>query len=80
MKQWLPSTSTMLPMPRSSFISLISCCCRCRSRPAFSTFTTARSTSHLMTNAWNIGQFAIADISIEQGMPCRANIQPRYWR
>ena len=45
-----------------------------------STFTTPRSTSHLMTNAWNIGQFAIADISIEQGMPCRVNIRPRHWR
>ena len=45
-----------------------------------STFTTPRSTSHLMTNAWNISQFAIADISIEQGTPCRVSIQPRHWR
>ena len=45
-----------------------------------STFTTPRSTSHLMTNAWNIGQFAIADISIEHGTPCCVSIQPRHWR
>ena len=45
-----------------------------------STFTTPRSTRHLMTDAWNIGQFAIADISIGEGTPCRVNIQPRRWR
>ena len=45
-----------------------------------STFTTPRPTSHLMTNAWCIGQFAMADISIEQGTPCRVSIQPRPWR
>ncbi len=45
-----------------------------------STFTTPRPTSHLMTNAWNIGQFAIADVSIEEGTPCRVSIQPRHWR
>ncbi len=45
-----------------------------------STFTTPRPTSHLMTNAWNISQFAIADISIEEGTPCRVSIQPRHWR
>ena len=45
-----------------------------------STFTTPRPTSHLMTNAWNIGQFAIADVSIEDGTPCRVSIQPRHWR
>ena len=32
-----------------------------------STFTTPRPTGHLVTNAWSIGQFAIADISIERG-------------
>lgn len=41
-----------------------------------STFTTPRSTSHLTTNAWTIGRFAVADISIEQGTPCRVSIQP----
>jgi len=45
-----------------------------------STFTTLRATRHLMTNAWNIGQFAIADIAIEQGTPCRVRIEPRRWR
>ncbi len=45
-----------------------------------STFTMLRPTRHLMTNAWNIGQFAIADISIEQGTPCRVSIEPRHWR
>jgi RNA 3'-terminal phosphate cyclase (ATP) len=42
-----------------------------------STFTTPRPTKHLMTNGWSIGQFAIADISIGQGTPCRVDIQPR---
>ncbi len=45
-----------------------------------SIFTTPRPTGHLMTNAWNIGQFGIADISIEEGTPCRVNIEPRHWR
>ena len=45
-----------------------------------STFTTLRSTSHLMTNAWTIGQFAVADISIVQGTPCRVNVKPCKWR
>jgi RNA 3'-terminal phosphate cyclase (ATP) len=45
-----------------------------------STFTTPRPTGHLMTNAWNIRQFSVADISIEQGTPCRVSIEPRRWR
>ncbi len=45
-----------------------------------STFTTPRSTRHLMTNAWSIGQFEIADTAIEDGTPCRVSIQPRHWR
>ena len=45
-----------------------------------STFTTPRSTSHLWTNAWAIGQFAIADVSIKEGTPCRVSIQPHNWR
>ncbi len=45
-----------------------------------SSFTTPRSTNHLMTNAWTIGRFAVADISIEQGAPCHVSIQPRNWR
>ncbi len=40
-------------------------------------FTTPRSTSHLLTNAWTIGQFGIARISIEDGTPCRVRVEPR---
>jgi RNA 3'-terminal phosphate cyclase (ATP) len=42
-----------------------------------SELTVPRSTGHLMTNAWTIGQFGIADISIEQGAPCRVCVEPR---
>jgi RNA 3'-terminal phosphate cyclase (ATP) len=42
-----------------------------------SVFTVARPTGHLLTNAWTIGQFGIADISIGQGTPCRVQITPR---
>ena len=42
-----------------------------------SAFTVARLTGHLITNAWTIGQFGIANISIEQGTPCRVRIEPR---
>lgn len=45
-----------------------------------STFTTPRPTKHLMTNAWVIGRFAIADISIEHATPCRVSVRPRDWR
>lgn len=45
-----------------------------------STFTTPWATGHLMTNAWTIGQFGIADVSIEQGLPCRVRVEPRGWR
>jgi RNA 3'-terminal phosphate cyclase (ATP) len=41
-----------------------------------SEFTVARPTGHLMTNAWTIGQFGIAAISIEQRTPCRVHIKP----
>jgi RNA 3'-terminal phosphate cyclase (ATP) len=44
-----------------------------------STFTTLRPSGHLMTNAWAIGQFGIADISIEQGMPCCVRVEPCGW-
>ena len=44
-----------------------------------STFTTTRSTGHLMTNAWTLGQFGVADISVGQGVPCRVRVEPR-WR
>jgi RNA 3'-terminal phosphate cyclase (ATP) len=42
-----------------------------------SAFTTLRPTGHLMTNAWTIGQFGVADISIAEGSPCRVRIEPR---
>jgi RNA 3'-terminal phosphate cyclase (ATP) len=42
-----------------------------------SEFTVPRPTGHLMTNAWTIGQFGIAAISIEQGAPCRVRVEPR---
>jgi RNA 3'-terminal phosphate cyclase (ATP) len=42
-----------------------------------STFTTPRPSSHLMTNAWTIGQFGIADISLAEGTPCLVRVEPR---
>jgi RNA 3'-terminal phosphate cyclase (ATP) len=45
-----------------------------------STFTTPQSTSHLMTNAWTVGQFGIADISITEETSCVVRIEPRLWR
>jgi RNA 3'-terminal phosphate cyclase (ATP) len=45
-----------------------------------STFTMSRPTGHLVTNAWTIGRFAVADISIEHEAACRVRIQPRHWR
>ena len=42
-----------------------------------SEFTVANATGHLMTNAWIIGQFGVAAISIEQGAPCRVRVEPR---
>lgn len=44
-----------------------------------SNFTVSRPSGHLMTNAWTIGQFGIADISIEEGTPCRVRVVPRRW-
>jgi len=41
-----------------------------------SEFTVAHASGHLMTNAWIIGQFGIAGISIEDGIPCRVRIEP----
>ena len=47
-----------------------------------SVFAVARPTSHLMTNAWVIEQFGIADIVVEEGAPCLVRIKPRrqHWR
>jgi len=44
-----------------------------------STFTTPRPSGHLITNAWTIGQFGVADISIGQETPCRVRVEPRSW-
>jgi RNA 3'-terminal phosphate cyclase (ATP) len=41
-----------------------------------SEFTVPRPSGHLMTNAWTIGQFGVAAISIEQGAPCRVRVEP----
>lgn len=41
-----------------------------------SEFTVAHASGHLMTNAWIIGRFGIAGISIEDGTPCRVRIEP----
>jgi RNA 3'-terminal phosphate cyclase (ATP) len=45
-----------------------------------STFTTLRTSGHLMTNAWTIGQFGVADISIVGGPLCQVRIRPQAWR
>ncbi len=42
-----------------------------------SVFTAPAATGHLMTNAWTIGQFGVADIEIEQGAPCSVRVRPR---
>jgi RNA 3'-terminal phosphate cyclase (ATP) len=42
-----------------------------------STFTVTRATGHLLTNAWTIGQFGIADITIGQQEPCSVRVEPR---
>jgi RNA 3'-terminal phosphate cyclase (ATP) len=42
-----------------------------------STFTVSRPTGHLMTNAWTIEQFETARITLEEGTPCRARVEPR---
>ena len=42
-----------------------------------SAFTTLRPSGHLATNAWTIGQFGIATISIADGTPCRVRVERR---
>jgi len=42
-----------------------------------STFTAARTTRHLITNAWTIEQFGAAKISIEASTPIRVRVHPR---
>ena len=40
-------------------------------------FTVAKPTGHLSTNAWTIGRFGVADITVEAGTPSRVSIEPR---
>jgi len=42
-----------------------------------SVFAIAQPTRHLLTNAWVIKQFGIADIVVEEGTPCLVRVQPR---
>jgi RNA 3'-terminal phosphate cyclase (ATP) len=42
-----------------------------------SEFTVARLTGHLMTNAWTITQFGVADVSLEAAAPCHVRVEPR---
>jgi RNA 3'-terminal phosphate cyclase (ATP) len=42
-----------------------------------SEFTVSQPSNHLLTNAWAIGQFGIADISVESGPQCKVRVTPR---
>ena len=42
-----------------------------------SVFTVAGLTGHLLTNAWTIGQFGVADITFGDGALCRVSVEPR---
>ncbi len=42
-----------------------------------SVFTSARSTKHLVTNAWVIGEFGVADVTVEPSAGCRVRVDPR---
>lgn len=42
-----------------------------------SVFTIARPTGHLLTNAWAISQFGVADIAVEDTTPCHVRVEPR---
>lgn len=42
-----------------------------------STFTAARPTRHLLTNAWTIGEFGLAETAIEQEAICRVRVAPK---
>lgn len=41
-----------------------------------SSFTTPHSTGHLVTNAWTLGQFGVAEIAIGKGTPCHVRVEP----
>ena len=42
-----------------------------------SVFTMSQTTGHLQTNAWTIGQFGVAKVTIEEGRPCLVHIEPQ---
>jgi RNA 3'-terminal phosphate cyclase (ATP) len=42
-----------------------------------SAFTTPYATGHLRTNAWTIGQFATAKVSITESYPCTVYVEPQ---
>jgi RNA 3'-terminal phosphate cyclase (ATP) len=41
-----------------------------------SSFTVAHPTRHLMTNAWTIEQFEVAEVITNEGAPCRIDVHP----
>ncbi|HSL80974.1 MAG TPA: RNA 3'-terminal phosphate cyclase [Pseudolabrys sp.] len=41
-----------------------------------SEFTVERLNAHLVTNAWAVNQFGIADVRVENGTPCRVIVNP----
>jgi RNA 3'-terminal phosphate cyclase (ATP) len=45
-----------------------------------SSFTVARPTRHLMTNAWTIQQFGVAEVSTKETAPCQIDVHPRLYR
>ena len=42
-----------------------------------SAFTVPYATGHLQTNAWTIGQFGVAKVSIAEGYPCTVRVEPQ---
>lgn len=42
-----------------------------------SSFMVARPTRHLMTNAWTIQQFGVAEVTTNETAPCQISVQPR---
>jgi len=41
-----------------------------------SAFTAAQTSGHLLTNAWTIGQFGVADVFIDSATPCCEHVEP----
>jgi RNA 3'-terminal phosphate cyclase (ATP) len=42
-----------------------------------STFTVAKASRHLMTNAWTIRQFGLAEVTLKQDAICRVTMRPQ---